>query len=410
MPSELAASLGCYAPLAFAVCAVGIGAVAICCAEGGSRVPTSGGIYGYIEAAFGPLSSYVMGTLLWTSGVLSAAGVAAALADVAATLAPSALHEPVHVLVVIGVIGALAAVNTAGVVYGTRLVSAATALKLLPLGVFVIAGAAAVHAGNLSPPPAWRPHELGRAVILAAFALTGMETSLCISGEVARPARTIPIALALAVGSVAILYMVIQFIVQGILGPAAAGSAAPLADAMGRLSPVLRALMLAGTAFAMVGMVAGDMLSTPRMLFSLARDGLMPRALGLVHARAHSPYVAIVCYAGIEMILALTGTFVELVVLATLVTFALYIGACVAAWRLARRGVALAGAPLNFRWLGPAMVIGVTSSLALIALASLKEILGLCAMMLVSGMVFVLQTHVWPVRKAVAADLSAPDR
>src|SRR5215469_3282275 len=87
VPSALAASVGPYAPLAFIVCSVGMGAVAICCAEGGSRLPTSGGIYGYVEAALGPLAGYVAGTLLWVGDVLACAGVAAALADVAATLA-----------------------------------------------------------------------------------------------------------------------------------------------------------------------------------------------------------------------------------------------------------------------------------------------------------------------------------
>ncbi len=57
-------SLGSYAPLAFVAALIGIGAVAICLAEGGGRVPTSGRIYGYIEAPLGPLSGYVMGTLL----------------------------------------------------------------------------------------------------------------------------------------------------------------------------------------------------------------------------------------------------------------------------------------------------------------------------------------------------------
>jgi amino acid transporter len=51
--------------IAFVVCAIAIGSVAICWAEGGSRIPTSGGPYGYIETAFGPLAGYIAGTILW---------------------------------------------------------------------------------------------------------------------------------------------------------------------------------------------------------------------------------------------------------------------------------------------------------------------------------------------------------
>ena len=64
VPAALAANIGLYAPLAILVCAVAVGSVAICFAEGGSRIPSSGGAYGYIEAAFGPLTGYVAGTLL----------------------------------------------------------------------------------------------------------------------------------------------------------------------------------------------------------------------------------------------------------------------------------------------------------------------------------------------------------
>ena len=78
VPGALAACIGVYAPLAFLVCGVAIGAVAICFAEGGSRMPTSGGAYGYVADAFGPLTGYVVGTLLWISDLLAAGGVAAA--------------------------------------------------------------------------------------------------------------------------------------------------------------------------------------------------------------------------------------------------------------------------------------------------------------------------------------------
>src|SRR6185312_12971737 len=95
VPAALAASVGSYAPLAFLACGFAVGAVAICLAEGGSRVPTSGGIYGVVEAAFGPLAGFVAGTLLWVCCVLACGAVAAALADVAATLFPQSLIGPV---------------------------------------------------------------------------------------------------------------------------------------------------------------------------------------------------------------------------------------------------------------------------------------------------------------------------
>jgi amino acid transporter len=171
-------------------------------------------------------------------------------------------------------------------------------------------------------------------------------------------------------------------------------SKAPLADAMGEISPALGWLMLAGAAMSMFGFLSSDILGSPRILFAFARDGLLPRALGHVHARSHAPHVAIACYATLAVALALTGTFTELAVLSALGTAAFYIAGCAATWQLVRRGLAQAGEPLNFRWLGIATVLGITSMLALIALAERKEILGLFALIGISAAVYLLQTQV----------------
>src|ERR1700758_1425981 len=91
VPAALAAAVGPYAPLAFLACGLVIGAVAVCFAEGGSRMPTSGGVYGYIEAAFGPFIGFIAGVLFLTGDVLACGGVTAALADAAASIAPQSL-------------------------------------------------------------------------------------------------------------------------------------------------------------------------------------------------------------------------------------------------------------------------------------------------------------------------------
>jgi len=393
VPGALAACIGPYAPLAFLVCGVAIGAVAICFAEGGSRMPTSGGPYGYIEAVFGPLTGYVAGTLLWLGNVLACGGVVAALAEAAVSLLPPVFRAPVHAVVIVGVIGGVALVNLGGVARGARLIDWATAVKLIPLLIFLVAGVGAIHRANFVQTVAPSTQGLGRAMILALFVLTGMEVSLSASGEVKQPARTIPRALAIAVISVTLLYIAIQVVAQGILGASLSLSTVPLADAMAKISPVLRVVMLAGTALSMFGWIFSDLLGTPRILFAFGRDGMLPRVFGRVHPRTHVPHVAIVCYAAVAIALALTGTFAELAVLATLASSALYAAGCVAAWWLARNGVAQAGAPLNFRWLGTATVVGVASMLLMIALASRAEIFGLIAVIAISATVHLVQSR-----------------
>lgn len=394
VPGALAVCIGPYAPLAFLVCAVAIGSVAICFAEGGSRMPTSGGPYGYVEAVFGPLAGFIAGTLLWLGNVLASGGIAAALAETAVSLLPPVFKAPAHAVVIVGVIGGVALVNLGGVARGARLIDWATAFKLSLLMIFLVAGVGAIHRANFVQTVAPTTQGLGRAMILALFTLTGMEVSLSASGEVTQPARTIPRALAIALVSVTLLFTAIQVTAQGILGASLSQSAVPLADAMARISPALRVMMLAGTALSMFGWVSSDILSTPRILFAFGRDGLLPRVFGRVHPGTHVPHVAILSYAAVAITLALTGTFAELAVLATLVSCVLYAAGCVAAWHLAGNGVAQAGAPLNFRWLSAAAVVGVASMLLMIALASRVEILGLFAIIAVSAIAHLVQSYI----------------
>jgi len=398
VPATLALNIGVYAPLAILGCGLAMGMVAICFAEGGSRVPTSGGAYGYIEAAFGPLAGYVAGTLLWVSNVLASGGVAAALGDVIASLAAPPFAAPVRAAVIVASLGAIAAVNSWGVARGAGLIKAATLVKLLPLAVFLAVGAWWVRAENFSGAALPGTQGVGRALILALFAYTGLEVALSASGEVAQPNRTIPRALAVAMLSIIALYVAIQVVAQGILGASLAESSAPLADAMARISPLLRALMLAGAALSMFGMMTSDLLGSPRQLFAFGRDGLLPRVLGRVHPGSRAPYVAILTYAAIAAVLALTGTFAELAVLATLGSAAIYAGGSAAAWRLARHGVALAGPALGFPFLGAAASLAVASMAVVIALAAREEILGLAALAVLAALVYLIQTHAAPAR------------
>jgi basic amino acid/polyamine antiporter, APA family len=393
IPGTAAACVGVYAPLAFVFCAISIGAVAICFAEGGSRIATSGGAYGCIEAAFGPLAGYVAGTLLWVSDVLAHGGIASALSEAAASLAPAPFKAGLRALIIVAVVGGLALINIAGVKGAVRFIQWAMAVKLVPLAFFVLAGLPVMHRANFAPSNHIGTQGLGRAMILILFAFTGMEITLSVSGEVSQPARTIPRALAISLSFVTLLYIAIQVTAQGILGDALAQSSTPLVDAMARVNPTLKLVMLAGAVLSMLGFMSSDMLGTPRVLFAFARDGMLPQVLGRVHHRLHTPYVAIACYALVAMVLALTGTFAELAVLSTLACTVIYILACLAAWRLARDGVAQMGTPLNFRWLGSAAVVGVASMLFMIALASRAEILGLCVVVGISSTVYLVQSR-----------------
>ena len=379
LPAGMARAAGPYALIAYVLCALAMAAVVLCFAEAGSRVPTSGGTYGYVEAAFGRLAGFVAGVLLWLSCVLAAGGIASAFAAALGRLAPMLAQPAWQAALIVAVISAVTAVNLAGVRPASRLIAATTLVKLVPLALFVVVGALYVRPANLSAGVAPDAAGIGRAILLSLFAFQGMETALGASGEVADPARTLPRALVAAMAFVALFYIAIQTIAQGLLGGGLSGSAAPLADAMATIDPRLGVLLVVGTAVSMGGWLGSDMLGAPRVLFAFARDGYLPAALGRVSPRTGVPTPAILVHATLAALLAITGTFETLVVLSVLSACALYFGGCAAALVLRRRGVALAGTPLRLPGLTGWSLLGCGSMVAVILLARWDEIIGLAA-------------------------------
>jgi amino acid transporter len=392
VPAPLSAAMGPLAPLAILGCALVVGAVGLCMAESGSRVPSSGGIYASIETAFGPCAGYVAGLLFCLSNLLACAAVSSALGDAVAAVMPEHLRNLTHITVIVSTVVVTAVLNARGVAVGINLVGITTLLKLAPLGLFLIAGVFAIQAKNFAGPVTTTPATIARALLFALYSLQGFEAALCVSGEVREPARTIPRAIFVALSAVTLLYAAIQLIAQGILGPALASSNVPLADAMGAIHPALRVLMLVGAAISMFGFIAADVLSSPRILFAFARDRLLPSALGRVN-QYHAPHIAITGYAILTVILALSGSFAQLAARATLVLASIYIASCLAAWKLARTGIALTGKPLGFKWIGAAATVGIAGVLTLIMFASRKEIVGLLLLAGISLLAYLAQTR-----------------
>ena len=137
------------------------------------------------------------------------------------------------------------------------------------------------------------------------------------------------------------------------------------------MGPTGRSLILVGSAISMFGYVSGMTLSVPRMLFAFARDGFLPGAVASVHPRFHTPHVAIVIQTAIAALLALTGSFEPLAILANGSVLVVYAACCLAALELRRRDVRLEGTPAVFHgramlvvpWLALAVILWLLSSL-----------------------------------------------
>ena len=373
LPATAAGLLGPAAPLAFLSCAVLMMFVTLCFAAGGSRVATSGGPYGVVGAAFGPFAGYLAGFTLWVSAVLGAGGVIAAFVDVLGSGGVGPTGPWTRAAVIVLVYAGFAWINIHGVRAAAGLVTVTTAAKLIPVLLFVVAGATMADWDNLRFEAAPALPSLGRASAVVIFAFVGMEIAMGASGEVRSPARTVPRALLAGMGFITVLYLAIQAVAQGLLGGALAGSRAPLADALSRVTAVGGAIVLLGSAVSMLGYIAGDLLGMSRLPFAFARDGVFPRVLGAVHPRYHTPYAAIGLHAVTCIALAISGSFASLTVMSGIATSALYFACCGAAWRLQRLGVAEQGEPFVLPLGGLIPVAGMLSTAWLMAQATVLE-------------------------------------
>jgi len=305
----------------------------------------TGGPYAYIETAFGPFVGFVSGVLLWVCITLALSAVTTFFGDSLLALVPGlgATGRRVALVVVLAV---LAAANMRGVGGVTRFNALATVAKLLPLVLLVLAGLIAMNWSNLAWHGVPSAGSVSRASVLLIFAFLGIESALVPSGEVQDPARTVPRAIFLAMAAVAVLYLTIQLVAQGLLGDTLANDPTPLASAAAvALGPAGRTLILVGSSLSMFAYVSGMMLNVPRMLFAFARDGFLPAALARVHPAWRTPYVAIAAQAVIVAAVALFAKFEVLAVAANATGLAVYAVCCLAAGELRRRDVRAGGVP-----------------------------------------------------------------
>lgn len=329
LPATAAAAVGTAAPLAYVVCGLVMGCVALCFAEAGSRVPLTGGPYAYVEAVFGRFPGYLAGVLLWMLGTTAMGGVASAFADGAAML----LGIPgARVPVLVAAFAVIAFVNIRGVEQGARLIVVLSAAKLLPLLLFVGIGVFYVVPANIAITGAPEPASLARAAIVLVFAFSGVESALAASGEVKDPSRTVPRALAIAMTGVTLLYIAVHVVAHGILGPRLATETTdPLATAFGSVVGAWgTAFLLATATVSRLGYTSGMALAVPRALWKFADDGLLPRVVAAIHPRFRTPHVAILVQVALVLLLGAVFSFEDLAVISNLAALLLY-GACAAA-------------------------------------------------------------------------------
>ncbi|HEY9554589.1 APC family permease [Allosphingosinicella sp.] len=292
-------------------------AAAFVYAELAARRPEVGGQYAYLRDAYGPTPAFLYGwslLLVIQSGGMAAVAITFARYFLELTelpLAPAAVAVTALLL--------LTGINCLGVRTGATVQSGLMVLKILAIAALVLGGwwFATAHPDIARSPAEAEPVSLGTLAAIGAamtpimFAYGGWQTSGFVAGEMRNPGRDLGRGLLLGVTGVVLLYTAVAFVCLHALGPAGlAQSATPATDAM-RLALGERGatLIALGIAISTLGFLSQGMLTTPRVYFAMAEDGLFFDKIADVHSRTHVPVFAILLQGAAAITVALSGTY-----------------------------------------------------------------------------------------------------
>lgn len=273
----------------------------VCYAELGAMMPKAGGSYVYLREAYGERTAFVSGfSNFILSSSASIAALAVAFAGALATVLP--LGPVAQKVVAVGTIVALSLVQIRGIRTGAFVQNVFMVLKLLPIGLIMIAG---LFFGTESPDLLAMPSEtpsLGAFLPVVAFAVVatlwayeGWHNLNSIAEEIKNPQRNIPLAILLSIVGVALLYVLFNYSIFRVLSPEAIASmvsegnfylgtaaAETLFGTYGGL------LVSAAMILAIFNSLNGCVMVFPRVYYAMARS------LGVLHPELRTPVNAII--------------------------------------------------------------------------------------------------------------------
>lgn len=290
---------------------------ALACAELGAAFPKTGGQYVFIREAYGPAAAFLCGWSLFTvSRSAQVAWMSVVFSIYASYLVP--LGPQASKLLSLAILAAFAWVNYRGVKLGAIVQNSFTLAKVV--GVLIIVAAALLlgpHAGHYTKPgiPSISLSSFGVALIACLLAYDGWVQLTFVAGEIRYPKRNVVRALTLGTLTVTAIYLLANFAYLRVLSVSeiaasehvgADGAARALGAAGGSVVSLIILLSIVGT-------LNGCFLTSPRVYFAQAADGLFFRGFARIHPRYETPGFAIWAQAAWSAVLLLTGSYESLI-------------------------------------------------------------------------------------------------
>lgn len=330
VPSSVLAQSGESVPIATAVWLVGgvlslLGALSY--GELGAMEGTGdgGGLYAFIRDGFGAFPAFLYGwTLFFVIGAGTIATLAVAAANYMTQFVPMSQWQ--KSLVAVTLIVLMMVINVRSTRESATVQNVATAVKvvaILAMSAILFAlgdSGSIVEVAHATTPAS--VSGIGLSIISVLWAYEGWQYVTFISAEAKDPQRALPRAIALGTVSLIAIYLIANFAYLAALGPARVAASERVAgEAVAQvMGPAAGWLIAAAIIVSMYSAAHATVITVPRVYFAMARDGLFFRRLTEVHPKYNTPALAIITSCLWAIVLALTGTFEQLL------TYVVFIG------------------------------------------------------------------------------------
>lgn len=304
---------------------------AMCYSELGVNFPSSGGEYVYLTRAFGPTWGFMTGWVSFFAGFSAPiAGAALAFSEYAGHVCTACADAHPHVLagsgdwtlqfgkpqmIACAVVFLCTVLNVTGVQRAARAQNVLTAAKVLILVAFIALGFAighgswqnfSMHAQRTVATPIWQQFFLSLFWIYVGY--SGWNAATYVAEELKNPARTLPLALAIGTGLVAVLYLLMNVIfiyaaplevMKDHIAVGALAATRLFGEDIGGVFSALMALSLLAT-------INAQIVTGPRVYYAMAKNGAFLSAAAKVHPRWHTPVLAIGAQGVCAMLMTMT--------------------------------------------------------------------------------------------------------
>jgi len=291
-------------------------------AEGTAMLPEAGGSASFARHSFGDLGGFTAGWALMLSYIVTIAISAYTIPPYLGLFWEPFKSSPViGTLASMGIVFFLMTINVLGVKetsfvnLGAAIIDLATQISLVIIGFILLFDPVLLFHRIVDNWPS--PGNLILGIALASIAYTGIETMSQMAEETRQPERKVPQALIMMIITVLVLFAGISVVSFSAMAPQElasewardpiAGIAAKLPVAW--LSTILKPLIaiLAGTIL-LIATNAG-LMGISRLAFSMGSHNLVPRVLSRIHPRFKTPYISIIIFSVVALLLLTPGLF-----------------------------------------------------------------------------------------------------